>query len=263
MNRFPSPRSATINRLPSRTARTARIAFAVLLLFPLLAMPGTGLAEDDIATLRKQVEQQRAATGGKPVSTDRAEDPHLVLNRTWHWMGTTTPVEKITVPDSGRYTIRLTDDGKVQGRFDCNRGGGAYDISEGKLSIGPLLSTRMACPANSLDGRFMRDLQRVSLFFVQDGELYLELPFDSGTMRFRSQPQRRVIQGEFVVRFDPIEGGCWNLVAIDNVVYRPVNLDPHLRVNGLRVTASVRPLPDIAGFCPGAPSEIVEIVPLP
>ncbi len=229
----------------------------------LLLVPGATVAQDDIPVSRQQVGEKRAATGGKPVSTDRAEDPHLVLNRTWHWMGTTTPVEKITVPDSGRYTIRLTDDGKVEARFDCNRGGGAYDISEGKLSFGPLLSTRMACPADSLDSRFMRDLQRVSSFFVQDGELYLELPFDSGTMRFRSQPQRRVIQGEFVVRFDPIEGGCWNLVAIDNVVYLPVNLDARLRVNGLRVTGSIRPLTDIAGFCPGAPAEIVEIVPLP
>lgn len=115
----------------------------------------------------------------------RAKDPGLVRNRTWRWVGTITPVEKITVPDPGRYTIRLTDDGKVQARFDCNRGGGAYDISEGKVTFGPLMSTRMACPADSLDGPFMRDLQRVASFFVQDGELYLELPFDSGTMRFR------------------------------------------------------------------------------
>jgi hypothetical protein len=34
----------------------------------------------------------------------------------------------------------------------------------------------------------MRDLQRVSSFFVEGGELYLELPADSGTMRFRKAP---------------------------------------------------------------------------
>jgi len=115
----------------------------------------------------------------------RTKDPRFVRNRTWQWVGTITPVEKVTVADPGRYTIRMTDDGKAQARFDCNRGGGTYVISEGKLSFGPLLSTRMACPADSLDGPFMRDLQRVISFFVQDGDLYLEMPYDSGTMRFR------------------------------------------------------------------------------
>jgi hypothetical protein len=38
----------------------------------------------------------------------------------------------------------------------------------------------MARPQDSLDSQFMKDLQRVSSFFLQDGNLYLELPFDSG-----------------------------------------------------------------------------------
>jgi len=128
------------------------------------------------------------ATGGKPEPVTRTKEPRPVLNRTWQWVSTVTPVEKITVPKPERYTIRLTDDGKVQARFDCNGGGGTYQISEGRLSFGPLLSTRMACPPESLDGPFMRDLQRVASFFLQDGQLYLELPLDSGTMRFRADP---------------------------------------------------------------------------
>ena len=39
-----------------------------------------------------------------------------------------------------------------------------------------------------LDGPFMRNLQRVTSFFLQDGLLYLELPYDSGTMKFRPAP---------------------------------------------------------------------------
>ena len=128
------------------------------------------------------------ATGGKSELAARTKEPRLVLNRTWQWVSTVTPVEKIKVPKPERYTIRLTDDGKVQARFDCNGGGGTYQISEGRLSFGPLLSTRMACPPDSLDGPFMRDLQRVASFFLQDGELYIEIPFDSGTMRFRPAP---------------------------------------------------------------------------
>ncbi|MGE5819201.1 MAG: META domain-containing protein, partial [Deltaproteobacteria bacterium] len=99
-----------------------------------------------------------------------------------------TPVEKITVPNPDRYTIRLLNDGKLQARFDCNNGGGNYQISAGKLSFGPLMSTRMACPPGSLDATYTRDLQRVVSFFVQGGDLYLELPVDSGTMRFQPAP---------------------------------------------------------------------------
>ena len=42
----------------------------------------------------------------------------------------------------------------------------------------------MACPPGSLDGRYLADLARVTTFFVEGGTLYLELPMDSGTMRF-------------------------------------------------------------------------------
>ena len=74
------------------------------------------------------------------------------------------------------------------GNLFTNNGGGNYQISAGKLSFGPLMSTRMACPPGSLDATYTRDLQRVVSFFVQDGDLYLELPVDSGTMRFQPAP---------------------------------------------------------------------------
>ena len=125
---------------------------------------------------------------GQTAPTGRSTDPQDVLGKTWQWESTITPVEKITVPNPDRYTILLTEKGRLQARFDCNRGGGDYKISAGKLSFGPLMSTRMACPPGTLDGPYTRDLQRVVSFFVQDGNLYLELPYDSGTMRFRPAP---------------------------------------------------------------------------
>ena len=127
------------------------------------------------------------ATAPSSVQDRRSTDPQAILNKTWQWEATITPVEKIVVPAPERYTIILQADGRAQVRFDCNRGGGEFKISPGKLSFGPLLSTRMACPPDSLDSAFMRDLQRVVSFFVDSGRLYLELPDDSGTMTFRPQ----------------------------------------------------------------------------
>lgn len=117
----------------------------------------------------------------------RSTNPQDVIGRTWQWVSTVTPVEKTTISAPGRYTILLTDKGRLQAQFDCNRGGGDYKISEGALSFGPLISTRAACPEDSQDGPFMRDLQRVSSFFIENGMLYLELSADSGTMRFQPE----------------------------------------------------------------------------
>jgi heat shock protein HslJ len=86
------------------------------------------------------------ATTGRSGPGARTTEPDAVLNQTWQWEATLTPVEKITASNPERYTIRLADDGKAQIRFDCNRGGGDFKISAGKLSFGPLISTRMACP---------------------------------------------------------------------------------------------------------------------
>ncbi len=127
-----------------------------------------------------------AAKASSPENSHRT-DPQAILGITWQWEGTTNPVEKIVVAAPERYTLWLGADGRAQMRFDCNRGGGEYEISPGRLSFRPLMSTRMACPPDSLDNVFMRDLQRVVLFFLRDDRLYLELPYDSGTMKFRPQ----------------------------------------------------------------------------
>ena len=123
-----------------------------------------------------------------PATNTQSTDPQGVLKKTWQWVSTVTPVESITVPAPERYTIFLSDTGKLQAQFDCNNGGGNYEIAPGKLSFGPLLATRMACPQDSLADRFTKDLQRVKIYFLQDRDLYLELPMDSGTMRFRAAP---------------------------------------------------------------------------
>lgn len=123
--------------------------------------------------------------------SERSRDPEYVMERTWQWQTTVSPVEKITVAQPERYTILLDGKGKVQVRFDCNRGGGEYQIAEGKLSFGPLLSTRMNCPPDTQDGLFMLDLQRVTSFYVENNILYLELPLDIGIMQSRRGTGRK------------------------------------------------------------------------
>lgn len=76
----------------------------------------------------------------------------------------------------------------------------------------------------------------------------------------KSSPQSKIaITGDYAVRYDPIEGGCWELVGTDNAVYNPINLDNTYRVDGLLIHASILMRPDMGGFCPGAIVQITEI----
>jgi hypothetical protein len=95
----------------------------------------------------------------------------------------------------------------------------------------------------------------LALFFL----LHVALSLSCGS----SGKSDAAITGDFVVRYDPIEGGCWGLVAADNAVYSPVNLDNAYRMDGLRVHASIFMRPDMAGYCPGALVEIIEITSAP
>ncbi|MGR9074133.1 MAG: META domain-containing protein [Gammaproteobacteria bacterium] len=131
---------------------------------------------------------QPGCSTGQSVSLTRSHDPKTVLSKTWQWQETVTPAGKIAPANPERYTLLLSPGGRAQMRFDCNRGGGGYEIGEGKLSFGPMMSTRMACPGDSLDTTYMKHLQEVRTFFVENGELYLELPADGGTLHFRHQP---------------------------------------------------------------------------
>jgi len=131
---------------------------------------------------------QPAATPGEPqpAGERHSHDPGDVVGREWKWVRTVTPIEIIESSDPARYTLRLDANGRAVIQFDCNRGGGDYQIEEGKLSFGPLMSTRMACPPDSQDTVFMGELSRISSFFVAGGDLFLEMPMDSGTMRFEA-----------------------------------------------------------------------------
>lgn len=113
--------------------------------------------------------------GRLEIEKTSSTDVSSVSNRTWLWESTSDATERVVTKSPERYSLYLTDKGRAHIRFDCNRGGGQVDISPGRLSFGPLISTRMACSKGSLDIRFSRDLKRVVSFYTQGDSLYLGL----------------------------------------------------------------------------------------
>jgi heat shock protein HslJ len=126
-----------------------------------------------------------APPGGAP---ERTHSPDAATGKLWQWERTVTPVETVGSTAPERYTLELGPDGRAAIRADCNRGTGSCKIGEGTIAFGPIATTMMACPPGSLDTRYLRDLQRATSFFVEGGKLYVELPYDSGTLHFRRAP---------------------------------------------------------------------------
>lgn len=65
---------------------------------------------------------------------------------------------------------------------------GKYSVApDREITLKPIALSRAMCPKGSLSDRFAKEVGRATSYFLQDGDLFLELPVDSGTLRFRRQ----------------------------------------------------------------------------
>lgn len=77
------------------------------------------------------------------------------------------------IPDATPLTLNLSTDGgqrRANGFSGCNRFAGTYDLTDGKLTFGPLAGTRMACapgPASALEQPFLQGLAGIEKTGVQ------------------------------------------------------------------------------------------------
>jgi membrane-bound inhibitor of C-type lysozyme len=123
-----------------------------------------------------------------------ATPPAAPLGIRWYWVRTVDPERNWTPASPGRYVLELTPAGEARVLADCNRGTGRYALEGRALSVGPLATTRMACPAGSLDARFLAQLAAVRGQAVVAGLLRLDLLADGGTMFFAREPDARVVE---------------------------------------------------------------------
>ena len=107
---------------------------------------------------------------------------------------------------SQAYTMRLSRDGTVTLRLNCNRGTGTWsarpseDGTSGSFEFGPLATTRALCPPPSLDERLAADTAYVRGYLLSDGRLYLSLMADGGIYAW--EPVAKACEGGSGVAFD-------------------------------------------------------------
>lgn len=104
---------------------------------------------------------------------------------TWKWQGTALHDESRVEPDDpAQYTLEFKENGTLALQVDCNRGAGSYRVKDGGLEMDGKLLTKAACAPESLDREYLKDLNSVGDYAIEDGALVLKLRLDAGFMRF-------------------------------------------------------------------------------
>ena len=103
---------------------------------------------------------------------------------TWMWVGFTNPVEQYSVESPENYTLSFQDDGTVNIKADCNDAVGSYTVDGSSIKIGVGPMTLAACPPESLGDDFVKYLGFAAIYFFEDGNLFIDLFADGGTLEF-------------------------------------------------------------------------------
>ena len=105
----------------------------------------------------------------------------------WQWVQTLYNDDRRAMPpEPQNYAVQFLEDGTLSVKADCNMKGGSWSASpeEKRIAIEITHSTMAACTEGSLENEFVRGLSGAAIYFMKDGDLYIDLKYDSGTMRF-------------------------------------------------------------------------------
>jgi heat shock protein HslJ len=138
--------------------------------------------------------------------------PELV-GAVWLWQQTLMNNDDKFVPDNpGNYTLQFMADGTVAVQADCNQVGGTYTLDGNQITIELGPSTLVACPEGSLGDRFVANLSGANSYFFDQGDLLIDLMFDSGTMRFSPQSSDLAGTDWTVIGYNNGRGGVVSVI---------------------------------------------------
>jgi len=104
---------------------------------------------------------------------------------TWEWVSLIDPLGQTLSSDPTRYTITFNEDGTANVVADCNSVFAEYQTDGVNIDISPGAGTLVACEPGSQDQLFLNSLIGGAAYTVEDGELFISLEGDAGTLMFR------------------------------------------------------------------------------
>lgn len=112
-------------------------------------------------------------------------DSNPLTGTQWQLVAIDNAGSTATLPPAlqGRHTVNFLDGGELQLQLDCNRGRSTWTAGQpsngaGSISIGPVVGTKMFCPAPSFGDQLASGLSAAQRFATTKGgsELVLETP---------------------------------------------------------------------------------------
>ncbi|HEX5690455.1 MAG TPA: META domain-containing protein, partial [Roseiflexaceae bacterium] len=138
---------------------------------------------------------------------------NTLVGTSWQWVKLTDPTQMVEIQDRSNYTLTFADATNLSIKADCNQVQAAYKAGDdGALSITLGPSTLALCPPNSRSDQFTKLLAGAAHYFIKDGNLFIDLMADGGTLEFEpaaaaSQPPREV---------DVLSGTNWRWVELSD-----------------------------------------------
>ena len=128
----------------------------------------------------------RFRVGGGVDGETETQLPAGLTGATWEWVSVIDPMGQTAAADPTRYTITFNEDATANIIADCNSVMANYVTDGSNLTIMPGATTLVACEPGSQDQLFLSSLSSATAYTVEDGELFIALDADAGTVIFRA-----------------------------------------------------------------------------
>ena len=136
---------------------------------------------------------------------------------TWTWVGFTGPSEQVAVEAPMNYSLVFQEYGNVTISADCNNAQGSYQADGQSLQIEVGAMTAMMCPPGSHSDEFINYLGSAATYSLQDGNLYIDLMADGGTLVFAPSESLTSASGKGALQ-DTLLANPWQWVSFSNPV---------------------------------------------
>lgn len=181
-----------------RRAQVASLTFSMALVV-LSACKGKEASKEPTLGEAMDEAKDRWAIDSARMEADRvaAAAPSELAGSTWRLLRLRSSDDKVLTPESKAvYTVEFGRDGRVSVAGGCNRGNGTWTATPPSgLRFGPLATTRMMCPPESMSARFLGDFQYMRSYVIVDGRLHISLMADGGIYEFVPEDQVGVAPG--------------------------------------------------------------------
>ena len=135
---------------------------------------------------------QSGAAQQPPAPGSASTDPqHLMIPR-WFLNALILDGLAVDIPaDQQSITLQFVPDGSANGKGGCNEFGASYTVSpDGKLSFGPVTSTKMACDSlMAQENAYFNALAKVTQFKTEGGKLTLSSADGKTSLVYRMPPK--------------------------------------------------------------------------